>query len=260
MSKKPIVRPTYVIESVDRALRLLQAIRDQGGMRLTEAAAELGCAESTAHRILAMLVYHGFVEQDDHRRYVPGSSMGVAPAPASGTRTLRDLCLPAMRAVAAEIDETVNVVVRDGVRARVVGTVESTRLLRAGNRQGHVPLARHAGGGKALLAELNDTELAELYTGGEDPLTPEALGALEAELDAVRARGYAVAMDAVEQGLTAMARTLHGPDGTAVAALVVALPTARLKERMAQGLVASMSAAAVVIESTLASSSWVSSS
>ncbi|WCI07745.1 helix-turn-helix domain-containing protein [Arthrobacter sp. OVS8] len=34
-------------------------------------------APSTAHRLLAMLVYRGFAVQDENRRYVPGPAMGV---------------------------------------------------------------------------------------------------------------------------------------------------------------------------------------
>ena len=53
--KKPVQkRPTYSIEAVDNALQLLQLLRDGGTLRLKDAAAELGVAPSTAHRLLAI--------------------------------------------------------------------------------------------------------------------------------------------------------------------------------------------------------------
>jgi len=58
--RKPVQkRPTYSIEAVDNALQLLQLLRDGGTLRLKDAAEELGVAPSTAHRLLAMLVYRG---------------------------------------------------------------------------------------------------------------------------------------------------------------------------------------------------------
>lgn len=54
-------RPTYAIESVDHALQLLLVLQHHGRLRGAEAAAELGVARSTAHRLLGMLRYRGFV-------------------------------------------------------------------------------------------------------------------------------------------------------------------------------------------------------
>ena len=89
-ARKPVQkRPTYSIEAVDNALQLLQLLRDGGALRLKDAADELGVAPSTAHRLLAMLVYRGFAVQDETRRYVPGPAMGVGPAGLSWTRLLR---------------------------------------------------------------------------------------------------------------------------------------------------------------------------
>ena len=56
--------PKYPIESVDNALRLLVTLRDSGSITVQEASRQLEVAPSTAHRLLQMLHYHGFVEQD----------------------------------------------------------------------------------------------------------------------------------------------------------------------------------------------------
>jgi len=73
--KRTIEKPTYMLESVDNALRLLQMLRDVGGLRLKDAAEELGIAPSTAHRLLAMLVYRAFAVRTADRRYVAGPLM-----------------------------------------------------------------------------------------------------------------------------------------------------------------------------------------
>jgi DNA-binding IclR family transcriptional regulator len=58
--------------------------------------------------------------------------------------------------------------------------------------------------------------------------------ALDRELAAVRNRGYAVTVDELEVGLTAVAAPVAGTDGTVFAAIGVSGPTARLEERVDQ--------------------------
>jgi DNA-binding IclR family transcriptional regulator len=54
-----------------------------------------------------------------------------------------------------------------------------------------------------------------------------------AEGSAIRERGYASAVDELEQGLAAIAAPIFGPDGDVVAALSISGPTIRLtRERM----------------------------
>ena len=65
-------RPPYAITSVDHALRLAQVLQREGELTVSEAAERLGVARSTAHRLLAMLVYRDFAEQGPDRRYRAG--------------------------------------------------------------------------------------------------------------------------------------------------------------------------------------------
>ena len=52
---------------------------------------------------------------------------------------------------------------------------------------------------------------------------------------AIRARGYATAVDELERGLAALAAPVFGPGGDAVAALSISGPTLRLTpDRMAE--------------------------
>lgn len=72
-------KPSYALQSVDSALRLAQILQAFGPMRVSDVATKLDIAVSTAHRLLAMLVYRGFAEQLPDRRYGPGA--GLMPVP-----------------------------------------------------------------------------------------------------------------------------------------------------------------------------------
>ena len=99
-------KPTYSLESVDNALHLVQMLRDEGRLRLKDAAQQLGIAPSTAHRLMAMLVYRGFAVQDESRTYLPGPSVGVPPVSVGWTSQLRRLAEPHLELLLSRLGET----------------------------------------------------------------------------------------------------------------------------------------------------------
>ena len=223
-------KPTYSIEAVDNALHLIQFVRDGGSIRLTDAAVELGVAPSTAHRLLAMLVYRGFVIQDESKRYLPGPSMGVGPAGMSWTIELRALAQPHLELLAIGLNETVNLMIRVGTMVRFLSTVEGSNILRVGDRQGTVLPAVRASGGKAMLAELDRAALDQLFRstsaerGGE--LIPEVdYPHFLRELDVVRANGFAANVEGTEEGISAIGIAVHNAAGGCVGAITVAIPS-----------------------------------
>lgn len=267
MQNKPmgtIRKPTYMLESVDNALRLLQLLRDAGAIRLKDAAAELGTAPSTAHRLLAMLVYRGFAVQDEKRMYHPGPALGVGPASQGWTRDFTDLCRPHMEALAALADETVNLVIRVGSQARFLWTAEAASILRVGDRRGQVLPAELTAGGRILLAELPRAVLEQLYlrpadephiSQGPSPAYETdrrmAIGEFEEfahELEAARKLGFAVNVEQTEEGVAAIGVAIRNGRGAAIGALTVAVPVTRYRQHLRGRLVAQMQAAVRGIE------------
>lgn len=235
-------KPQYSIDAVDNALLLLQLLRDNGSIRLKDAAVELKVAPSTAHRLLAMLVYRGFAVRDESRRYVPGPSMGVGPAQVSWARQLRAVAQPHLELLADRLGETTNLMVRAGTKVRFLSTVEGPNILRVGDRQGTVLPAVRASGGKAMLAELGRSMLEQLLLGasaeiGGDNLGPAEFAALLRELDTARIQGFAANVEGTEDGVSAVGMALHNPAGTVVGAISVAIPAARFRRVFDGGLV-----------------------
>ena len=267
MQNKPmgtIRKPTYMLESVDNALRLLQLLRDAGALRLKDAADELGTAPSTAHRLLAMLVYRGFAVQDEKRMYHPGPALGVGPARQGWTRDFTDICRPHMEALAALADETVNLVIRVGSQARFLWTAEAASILRVGDRRGQVLPAELTAGGRILLAELPRPILEQLYlrpadephiSQGSNPAYETdrrmAIGEFEEfahELEAARTLGFAVNVEQTEEGVAAIGVAIRNGRGLAIGALTAAVPVTRYRQHLRGRLVAQMQAAVRGIE------------
>ncbi len=250
-----ITKPSYSLESVDNALHLLQLLRDVGALRVKDAAEALGTAPSTAHRLLAMLVYRGFAVQDEKRRYHPGPAMGAGPAKHGWTRELADIARPHMEALAMITGETINLVLRIGSQARFLYTAEATTMLRVGDRQGQVLPAELTAGGRILLAELPRRTLEQLYLRPAGPptisqgptaaetdrrLAPGEFELFVNELEAARRVGFAVNVEQTEQGVAAFGVAVRNGRGMAIAALTAAVPATRYREHLHGQLVAQM--------------------
>jgi IclR family transcriptional regulator, acetate operon repressor len=223
-------RPPYAIESVDNALRILQSLRDCGQLRVADAAAELGIARSTAHRLLSMLVYRDFAVKTDDHRYLPGPALSAPPLRPGPTQRLRRALRPHMTALRDRVEETVNLTVRRGAQSRFLDTVECRQLLRVTDRQGMILPAWQTSGGKVLLAELPDAQLTAVLRGappGPGDMTDAGRRALVSELRAVRERGYAENIEESESGVCAIGMCVRDRAGEAVAALSVSAPSVR---------------------------------
>jgi IclR family transcriptional regulator, acetate operon repressor len=250
--RKPVVqkKPPYALGSVDKALQLIQTLRDTGSLRLVDAAQELDVSPSTAHRLLSMLVYRGFAIQDDSRTYLPGPSMGERPVIASSSLKLKNLVQPHLELLSEETGETANLMIRVGTSIRFLSTVESRNILRVGDRRGAVLPAARASGGKALLAELDDATLRRLFRIAEDG-ADEDFAALTAELERARRQGFASNFEATEDGVCAIGAALHDA-GVGVGAISVSLPASRLTAEVRERLVDAVLLARRAIEDDLA--------
>ena len=84
---EPEPRPAALIQSVDRAISVLELLAEHGRAGITEIADELGVHKSTASRLLSVLENRGLVEQAGERgKYVLG--FGITRLAAAGTRRL----------------------------------------------------------------------------------------------------------------------------------------------------------------------------
>ena len=235
------------VQSVDRALAILEVLARTGEAGVTEIAVELGVHKSTAFRLVATLEAHRLVEQTtDRGRYRLG--MGILRLAGATTARL-DLvqeARPIARQLAADTGETVNIAVLAESSALYLDQVAGSSALQPHNWVGqHIPL--HAtSNGKVLLAGLEEQAL-EQALGRLATYTPRTItgrAPLRAELDRVRDQGYAVAVDELEVGLTAVAAPIRNAHGDVVASMSVSGPSFRLPDDRVDEVVRAVRAAA----------------
>jgi IclR family acetate operon transcriptional repressor len=249
-------KPNYPVESVDHALALMEMVRDYGRVRLSVAARLLGVSVSTAHRLMAMLVYRGYAVQDHSRRYVPGPAMGLPPAGVSWTVEVRRRAHPHLEDLAQATGETTNLLVLAGTEVRFMASVEGHRPVRVGDRQGVVLPAAGVSAGKAMLAAMEPADVERSYRrraeqDGTD-FDARAYAKLATELEAVRHRGFASNDEGTEEGISAVGMAIRDGSGAAVAGLSVAVPHQRYRHALETGLVDQVTRARDAVEADLA--------
>jgi DNA-binding IclR family transcriptional regulator len=244
--------PQYPIESVDNALRLLWLIGERGSLRLTDAGEYLEVASSTAHRLLAMLQYRGFVQQNRlSRAYEPGPILDRVAFSLLRRLDIRERARPVLERLNAELQETVHIGRLEGRMVHFVDSIESPRAVRVGSRLGQAMLAHCTSTGKAMLAQLSDSELVRLYPEPRlEQLTSASIGSRDTLLEVlkeVRRRGYATSKEESEEGVTSVAMAL--PRSTRhPMALNVSVPVSRMNLSIRRTIVAALTEAVKEID------------
>lgn len=240
-------KPAYAIASVDHALHMALLLQQEGPMRVSDAATRLHVSTSTAHRLLAMLVYRGFAEQRPDRLYQAGHVLRPASPSGAPVARLRQAALGPLQDLVDRVQETASLVVLAGTETRFVATVECGRVLRVGDRVGRVLPAHLTSGGKAILAALDPALVDELYDGVDEVES----ASLRRQLAQVRRRGFAINDQRTEAGLTALGAAVRDADGLPVAAVALAMPTVRFHRDGLPGWAEALTAATRKIEHEL---------
>lgn len=222
-------RPGSAVQSLDRALQLLEHLADAGGsLRLAELEARTGLPLPTIHRLLRSLVHNGYVRQEPSRRYALGPRL-IRLGETAG-RTLGSGAVPSLTRVVEQVHESASLALLEGDAVVYVAHVPSGHSMRMFTEVGRRVPAHCTGVGKALLAQLADAQVLELLRRtGMPAQTARTLtdpAALLAELAEVREQGWAVDDSEQEVGVRCVAVPVHGVP--ARAALSVSGPSGRI--------------------------------
>jgi len=198
-------------QAIDRAAELLVSVVESSRpLGVGELATSSGLPKSTTSRLVGALERRGLVQRAGDRRVAPGPVL-LRFAHQDRSVSLVELALPALRTLAELSGETINLGVPTPLGVEHLAQEDSRHFMGGTNWVGRrVPYDTTANG-KVL----------------------KAFNSRTAEGSAIRERGYASAVDELEQGLAAIAAPIFGPDGDVVAALSISGPTIRLtRERM----------------------------
>lgn len=228
--------PRTLNQSLAKAYRLLEALRAQGPLSLTELSALAGMHKSSAFRLLGTLQSFKWVEQDPDKRYRLGLGAVMLGQAALAQRSVVRVALPHMTDLVEKFKESASLVLFQEREAYYVTSVEAPRSMRASPQRPGTTVPLHcSGSGKVLLSCLPESELVELVR--RLPLEPRTertitdAEALLREIAEVRRRGYAVDNQELEAGLLCIAAPLADYTGNALGAISLSGHCVRIEAR-----------------------------
>lgn len=231
------------VQSVDRALTLLELLAAAGGRAaISELAERSALSLGTTHRLLSGLAARGWVRQEADRRYALGPAL--LPLGAAATRLLGSWAQPYLVQLAASTGESANLAVLEDDHVVYVAQAPGRHRMRMFTEVGRRVLPHSTAVGKVLLAAREEADVRRAVKRlGLPPRTVHTLTGvpeLLAELERVRRRGWAVDDEEEELGVRCLAVPVGDPP---VAAVSISAPASRLDPGEPDVLVALGSAA-----------------
>jgi DNA-binding IclR family transcriptional regulator len=223
------------VQSVDRAISVLEILAQRGEAGVSEVAGEIEVHKSTAFRLLGALEARGLVEQSGERgKYRLGFGIVRLAGAVTGRIDITQQGRPVCERLAEEIGETVNLAVMQEHYAINLYQVRGQAAVTAHNWVGQLTPLHATSSGKVMLAHLPAEERARLLSqAGLKKVTPRTITAkakLEKNLAEARERGYAWTLEELELGLHAIAAPVRNQDGRVVAAVSASGPSYRFTE------------------------------
>lgn len=199
-----------MVQSLDRGLRILEILSDNGEMGITELAEILKVDKSTVSRLMETLRYHDFVQvSKTTKKYRLGFRVLNLSKSLENNLNIIDIARPIIKGVAEELEQNIHLCAFNNTMAYVIDQVKRGGCYSMSATVGMIEPMHASSVGKCILAYrreelqmqmLNNMNF-EKYT-EKTIQTPEVL--LE-ELKLIRQQGFAVDNEEVSEGVRCVA-------------------------------------------------------
>jgi IclR family transcriptional regulator, pca regulon regulatory protein len=224
-------RGSHFVQSLERGLAVIRAFdAEHPELTLSDVARATGLTRAAARRFLLTLQDLGYVRTDGRRFALTARVLELGYAYLSAL-SLPEVAEPHLEALVAQVRESSSLSVLDGDDIVYVARVPTSRIMRVAINVGTRFPAYATSMGRVQLAGLSDDELtAYLKRVDLKRLTAHTLATeaeLRGELARIRAQGWALVDQELEEGLRSVAVPIRDRDGAVVAAVNVSAHASR---------------------------------
>jgi len=229
--------PDFML-SLARGLAVIRAFGDgKPQLSIREIALTTGFSRAAARRCLHTLTTLGYATGHDGLYELTPATLSLA-ANYLGSSSIARLAQPVLERVSSQLHESSSVAVLDGDDIVYVARAATRRILSIGLAVGSRLPAPCTSMGRVLLASLDEASrtrvLARVKLTRHTPRTIVDKNELRAELDRIRAQGYAIVDQELEVGLRSMAVPIVGAGRRVVAAMNVGVSAGRADRQTLQ--------------------------
>jgi len=225
----------HSIQSVDRALYLLETIAEAGGeATLTELSTRTGLNISTCHHLLATLIMRGFAAKVSGRRLYALGPRILYLGHACLQVDLPRRAQPYLENINKATGETVHLAALQGDAVVTLSVREARHAVRVDTgRLGKVEAPHATSVGKAMLAWLPEDEIRRILPDSMKRFTDNTITEFPAFVEAlrvVRRNGYAIDREEFLPGVICVGAAIRDQAGTVIGAISASTPTMRASE------------------------------
>lgn len=236
-------RPTYYLESVGRAIQLLDCFtRDTPELRLTDLSNKLEMSKAQVLRIASTLEMSGYLRRDPQtKRYRLGIRLFQLGMLVQQQIDLRRIVHPYLEDLVARADESARLIVPDDDGPVCLDLVEGRQGTRVFAQLGQRMPWNAGTSPKLILAFLSDERRERILTRGhferytERTVTDPDI--LRDEIGEIRQMGYHIGRRDLDQDATGISAPLFDHDGVIAGALNFSVPVSRITAARVKELV-----------------------
>jgi DNA-binding IclR family transcriptional regulator len=227
-----VVRRSPSVQSVDRAITVMEFLSQRGWSGVTEVSRELGIHKSTAYRLLTTLRDRGLVEQDAAtEKYRLGFGLVLLARTVRADLDILRCARPVCERLSELTGETVTVAILEGDDAVVIHqSISRASALSVDWTGRHTPLHATAAG-KVFLLYMPEDQRLRVLEGPLERFTDNTIvdpASLRDHVSQIRDAGYAYTVEELEAGLNAIGAPIRSTEGAVVGAVSVSGPAFRL--------------------------------
>ena len=229
-----VVRRSASVQSVDRAITVMEFLSRRGWSGVTEVSRELDIHKSTAYRLLTTLRDRGLVEQDvATEKYRLGFGLVLLARSVSADLDILRCAKPLSERLSDRTGETVTVAVLEGDDAVVIHQSLSRIFALSVDWTGrHTPLHATAAG-KIFMVYMPEDQLQRILERPLERFTENTIvdpETLREHASRIPDDGYAHTLEELETGLSAVGAPIRCAEGAVVGAVSVSGPAFRLSD------------------------------
>jgi IclR family transcriptional regulator, pca regulon regulatory protein len=219
------------VQSLERGLSVIRAFdAEHPKLTLSEVAASTGLSRAAARRFLRTLVQLGYMRSDGSRFALRPKILELGYAYLSSL-TLPEVAMPHLEQLVEQVHESSSVCELDGDDVIYIARVPTKRIMTVTISVGTRFPAYATSMGRVLLAAQPDERLDEYLESaslrGLTGHTITSATALRRELRKIRAQGWALVDQELEEGLRSIAAPIRDADGQVIAAVNVSTHAGR---------------------------------
>ncbi|MDK2823123.1 MAG: IclR family transcriptional regulator, regulon repressor [Clostridia bacterium] len=243
-----------IVQSVDRALSILQVFSNHEELGVTEISKLIGLNKSTTYGLLNTLFEKGYVDKRPNGKYCLGLKLLELGQHVQNRLDVRTVARPFLEELCEKYDETIHLVIFNRGEAYYVDKVESARsivnITQVGKR-----VALHASSvGKAILAYMPEEQQEAELTKPLKQYTPNTITdpeKLREHIELVKEKGYALDMEEIELGVRCIGAPIRNYTGEVIGAFSCSAPSTRVSSEKLTEIIEAVKATALTISRNL---------